>query len=379
MPAMRTFAMFPLLVLLLALAPFAAAQILETEVWTGTLDLRDGGFAVSDLKNISNHRGYDNQPAFLPDGQSLLFTTEAVNLDETGLGVHAVRYDLRTGKSTPLPQAKGFSPTPTVDGRIMLLREGGVWLHDARGKLVSKLAQTTQAGYFHRFEDERWVLFMNDKDRRIVLYDPQSHALETMITGAITAPYRVPGERAVTFVVQTENTRTLHRLDVDDKRVSTLATIPFPTGGHHVWTPRGTLFIASGSSIHEWDPRRPAEWPVVHRFDSPDLQGITSVALNPTADRIALVSTANDETVLRHSRAAANDAMAAALAKFRGTSYERTTESLTMDGSTATEHGTWVRRWNGHELHGRYTTIWQRTVGGNGTPSWALQREVTNQ
>lgn len=376
MPAMRTFALF---LLLLALAPFAAAQILETEVWTGTLDLRDGGFAVSDLKNISNHRGYDNQPAFLPDGQSLLFTTEAANLDETGLGVHAVRYDLRTGKSTPLPQARGFSPTPTADGRIMLLREGGVWLHDARGKLVRKLAQTTQAGYFHRFEDERWVLFMNDKDRRIVLYDPQSHALETMITGAITAPYRVPGERAVTFVVQTENTRTLHRLDVDDKRVSTLATIPFPTGGHHVWTPRGTIFIASGPSIHEWDPRRPSEWPVVHRFDSPDLQGITRVALNPAADRIALVSTANDETVLRNSRAAANDAMAAALAKFRGTSYVRTTESLTMDGSSATERGTWIRRWDGNELRGRYTTIWQRTVGGNGTPSWAIASERTNE
>ena len=40
------------------------------------------------------------------------------------------------------------------------------------------------------------MLFMNDQDRRIVLYDPRSHALETMITGAITAPYRVPGERA---------------------------------------------------------------------------------------------------------------------------------------------------------------------------------------
>lgn len=365
--------------LVLALAPFASAQILETEVWTGALDLRDGGFAVSDLKNISNHRGYDNQPAFLPDGRALLFTTEAVNLDETGLGVHAARYDLRTEKSTPLPLARGFSPTPTADGQIMMLREGGVWLHDARGKLVRALTSTKEAGYFYRFEDERWVLFMNDKDRRIVLYDPQSHALETMITGAITAPYRVPGERAVTFVTQNEDTRTLHRLDVDDKRVSTLATIPFPTGGHHIWTPRGTIVIASGPAIHEWDPRRPSEWPVVHRFDSPDLQGITRVALNAAADRIALVSTARDETVVRNSRAAVNDAMAAALAKFRGTSYVRTPESLAMQESSAIEQGTWIRRWGSNELHGRYTARWRRTVGGNGTPSWSLESEITNQ
>ena len=374
---------FSVLVLLLALAPLTAAQILETEVWVGALDLREGGFAVSDLKNISNHRGYDNQPAFLPDGRSLLFTTEAVNLDETGLGVHAVKYDLRTGKSTPLPLARGFSPTPTADGRIMLLRQGGVWLHDGHGKLLRALTSTKEAGYFYRFEDELWVLFMNDKDRRIVLYDPQSHALETMINGAITAPYRVPGERAVTFVVQSGDTRTLHRLDVDAKRVTTLATIPFRTGGHHVWTPRGTIFMASGSAIHEWDPRRPSEWPIVHRFDSPDLQGITRIALNPAADRIAIVSTANDETVIRHSRAASNDAMAAALKPFRGTSYIRTVETITLEESSAMERGTWIRRWRGGEgpveLRGRYSASWRRAVGGNGTASWALEREVTNE
>jgi hypothetical protein len=361
----------------------AHAQILDTEVWVGAVDLRDGGFAVSELRNASSHRGYDNQPAFLPDGHSLLFTTEAENLDETGLGVHAVRYDARTGKTTPLPLARGFSPTPTGDGRIMLLREGGVWLHDARGKLLRALADTKQAGYFLRFEDDTWVLFMNDQDRRIVLYDPKTHALETMIAGATTAPYRVPGERAVTFVTEDKETRTLHRLDVDAKRVSTLATIPFPTGGHHVWSRRGTLFIASGSSIHEWSPSKPTEWPVVYRFDSPDLQGITRIALNATADRIALVSTARDEVVVRDSRAAANDAMAAALKKFRGTSYVRTPESIELANASATERGTWTRRWRSRdgavEQHGRYRATWRREVSGNGTPSWTLESEVTNE
>lgn len=380
MRGMRTLG---ILLLVLSLAAVADAQILDTEVWVGTLDLRDGGFVASELKNISNHRGYDNQPSFLPDGASLLFTTEATSLDATGLGVHAVRYDLATGKSTPLPLARGFSPTPAADGRIMLLRQGGVWLHDARGKLVRALTDTKEAGYFQRFEDDSWVLFMNDKDRRIVLYDPVSHALETMITGAITAPYRVPGERAVTFVVQDKETLTLHRLDVDEKRVTTLATIPFPTGGHHVWTPRKTILIASGPEIREWDPQKPDAWPVVHRFTEPDLQGITRIALSPKSDRVALVSTARDETIVRHSRAAANDAMAEALKKFRGTSYVRTIEALALQDATATEHGTWIRKWRTAdgpvELRGRYTAVWHRQIGGNGTPSWTLEREVTNQ
>jgi hypothetical protein len=368
------------LVFALALSHAAAAQILETEVWVGKVDLRDGAFEVSELKNISQHRGYDNQPSFLPDGRSLLYTTEAESLDETGLGVHAVRYDLRTGKATPLRDARGFSPTPTVDGEIMLLRQGGVWLHDARGKLRRALTQTTQAGYFTRFEDDAWVLFMNDKDRRIVLYDPGTHALETIITGAITAPYREPRHRSVTFVTQSETVRTLHRLDIDTKNLLTLATIPFPTGGHHVWTTRNTILMASGSAIHEWDPQHPNDWRVVHRFDDPDLQGITRIALSPAGDRIALVSVARDETVLRNSRAAANDAMHVALAKFRGTSYVRTIDSLSIDGASATESGTWLRRWRSSEgpveLRGHYTTIWKSEMGGNGTVSWDIASDT---
>jgi hypothetical protein len=71
--------------------------------------------------------------------------------------------------------------------------------------------------------------------------------------------------------------------------------------------------------------------------------------------------------------------MAAALAKFRGTSYVRTPESITMQESSATERGTWIRRWGSNELRGRYTAVWRRTVGGNGTPSWTLHSEITNQ
>lgn len=368
---------------LMAVACAASGQILETEVWVGDLDLRDGAFKVGELRNISNHRGYDNQPSFLPDGNALLFTTEASSLDESGLGVHAVRYDLRTDKATPLPLARGFSPTPAEDGGIMLLREGQVWLHDPRGKLLRAMTSSVQAGYFDRQENGTWVLFINDKDRRIVYYDPESHVLETMLTGAITAPYRVPGEHAVTFVVQNGDARTLHRLDIDTKQVTTLTTIPFPTGGHHIWTPRKTLLIASGSSIHEWSADRPAEWPVVHRFDSPDLQGITRIALSPSANRIAIVSTARDEVVVRNSRAAANDAMAAALAKFPGTSYVRTPEAITHTTDAAAERGTWTRRWRTREgpveLRGRYRASWRRTLGGNGTPSWTLEHEVTNE
>ena len=49
--------------------------MLTTEVWLAPLDMREGRFVVGELKNISNHPGYDNQPSFYADGASLLFSS----------------------------------------------------------------------------------------------------------------------------------------------------------------------------------------------------------------------------------------------------------------------------------------------------------------
>jgi hypothetical protein len=363
-----------LLTLLFALARPAAAQILTTEVWLGKLELSDGRFVVSELKNISNEPGYDNQPSFFPDGRSLLFSTEAESVAESGLGVHAVRYRLADGKAEQLTKVRGFSPTPTpnADG-ILTLREGTVWLHRIDGTPVrTLLPQVKTAGYFSRIDEQRWVLFMNEPERHIALWDGTS--LKRIVPGAVTAPYRISGADAVSFVVQKDETKKLMRMDFSGASQE-LATIPFPTAGAHVWTPRGTLLMASGNAIHEWNPSAPDAWPVVHRFSEGDLQGITRIALSPAADRIALVSVPNDLAVLHEWRNTVNNAFTERVAAHRGTSWMRTPNRLDITGDTAVEHGTSLRRWGSNELRSDYTVKWRRIIQSNGTPIWMIERE----
>lgn len=356
-----------MLAILAAMALPAAAQVLTTEVWLGPLDMSEGRFAVGEMKNISNHPGYDNQPSFFADGRSVVFSSEADGVAETGLGIQAVRYDAGTGRITKLTKIRGFSPTPALDGKhIMTLREGTVWLYDlGSGKSRVLLPEVKTAGYFTRMDEEQWILFLNEEQRHIALWDGKT--LERLVPGAITAPYRIPGERAVTFVVQEGETRKLMRMDLASKRGSELAAIPFKTGGHHVWTSRGTLLMASGNAIHEWSPARPDQWPAVHRFSEPGLQGITRIALSPAEDHIAVVSVPRDEVVLREARASRNKAF--------GRSYVRTIDRLEIDGDRATEQGTWLRRWGTATLPGEYTVTWRRSISGSGTPIWTIATE----
>ncbi|MEA2415626.1 MAG: hypothetical protein QOI58_2283 [Thermoanaerobaculia bacterium] len=415
------------LFLLLGSAATLHAQINDSEVWVASLDMSGGRFAVSNLVNISRHPGYDNQPAFFPDGK-LVFTSQIAVLDETGHAVQAVIHDFAKGTSTPVPGALGFSPTPAADGSLMLLREGHVVLHDAAGR-ETQLTETKDAGYFARFDEQTWVLYMNDKQRRIVMYDPQTKALETMALGSITAPFRIPGKRAVSFVAvepfpapegvaPPPRKLFLRQLNLDDRQVTTLASISFPTSGSHVWTSRGTLLMASGHTIYEWNPAKPDDWPIAATFDDPELQGLTRIAISPRGDRIALVSTPRDETIIRDSRAASN----AALAAHNGAAFAqvlkddatvvaasgkvtqgraaiqqgiesrwnsqpdlvfvRTPTSIEISRSdpAASERGTWT----GHtttpagtaDSRGDYLAVWRKTTTSAGLPSWTIASEV---
>jgi ketosteroid isomerase-like protein len=424
----------------LATATAANAQINDSEVWVGSLDMSGGRFVVANLVNISNHPGYDNQPAFFADGSRVVFTSQIAELDDTGHAVQAVIYDFASGSSTPMKGALGFSPTPAADGKsLMMLREGHVVLRDPAGKETA-LTETKDAGYYARFDDRTWVLFMNDKQRRIVIYDAKTKALDTMAIGANTAPIRVPGKRAVTFVASepfpapegeaAKNAAprkiVLRQLDLSDplnaRRVTTLATIPFATSGSHVWISdgerRGTLLMASGHTIYEWNPAHPDVWQKAAEFDNPELQGLTRIALSPRGDRIALVSTPRDETIIRNSRAASNQALAAhnagAFAEIlkddvivtaasgkliQGSAamkdeiearwkeepdlvFVRTPATIAISTSdpAASERGTWT----GHatmpagpaDWRGEYQAVWRKTIGGAGTPSWTIASEL---
>ncbi|HXJ31465.1 MAG TPA: hypothetical protein VNG35_12540, partial [Gemmatimonadales bacterium] len=45
-----------------------------TDIWVADLTIRDGRVNVGKPLNVTARPGYDNQPAFLPDGSGFLYT-----------------------------------------------------------------------------------------------------------------------------------------------------------------------------------------------------------------------------------------------------------------------------------------------------------------
>jgi dipeptidyl aminopeptidase/acylaminoacyl peptidase len=99
----------------LLLTAYCLAQLPESDIWL--LDIKDSSGIISLVNpvNITNRKGYDNQPAFSPDGKYILYSSVAEGTQQTDI----LKYDLATKTSTPFIQTptSEYSPTFMPDGK----------------------------------------------------------------------------------------------------------------------------------------------------------------------------------------------------------------------------------------------------------------------
>jgi dipeptidyl aminopeptidase/acylaminoacyl peptidase len=138
------------------------AQLPDTDVWlvSGSADT----LAFYDPMNISNLRGYDNQPAFSPDGKSLYYTAV-----RDGKQADIYRYDLNTSMETQVTNTatSEYSPTFMPDQKsfsVVMVEPDSVqrlWKFPVNGGAPSPvLPQFDSIGYHCWFYGKRAAVFL---------------------------------------------------------------------------------------------------------------------------------------------------------------------------------------------------------------------------
>lgn len=285
----------PALVLLALAAAPAAAQpaIPDTELYMADLR-RDGAvLTVGAPTNLTGRAGYDNQPWFLPDGRSLLYVAE------DGGQTDVFRLDLATGARTQLtrtPEWREYSPRLTADGELLVVRwdrpveNGAAWRYSAAGEPVEPLrGGVPQVGYFAHADSVTLASFVNDSVQSFVVSDLRTGRLDTVATRiGGSAPQRIPGTNSVSVLTRDEGGAWwITRFDPSTRSFQRLVrTLPEST--QYAWTRRGSILMARGSTLYEWDARGGPGWLTVGTL--PGVRNVSRLALSPTEDRVVLVA-----------------------------------------------------------------------------------------
>ncbi len=91
------------------------SQLPDCDIWL--LDIKDsaGNISFHNPINITDRKGYDNQPAFSPDGKYMLYSSQSDSNGSTDI----YKYDLKTKQTTQFTKTftSEYSPTFMPDGR----------------------------------------------------------------------------------------------------------------------------------------------------------------------------------------------------------------------------------------------------------------------
>jgi len=148
-----------------------AQSVPDTDIYLVPVTPAQDGVLPGELRNLTQRRGYDNQPAFLPGQQAILFTSI-----RDGSQSDIFRLELASGveyRVTDTAQSE-YSPTPLAGGGFSVVRveeDGGqtLWHYDEGGRPIVRLVPAIDnIGYHTWLSDELLVLFLVEEPARLV-------------------------------------------------------------------------------------------------------------------------------------------------------------------------------------------------------------------
>ncbi len=262
-----------------------------TSSWAQLLVNDDEALSLGEVRNVTDHPGYDNQPTFLSGG-GFLFTRQ------DGEHTDIWRWDPNTDQVTPVTRTEPESeysatPMPSGDGfsavRVEADSTQRLWRFGMDGTAPSVLLpDVAPVGYHAWFDTDTLALFVLGDPATLRLATVSGGNAQIVATDIGRSLQPVPGRHAVSFVQHDEEGATRIRIwDLDRGDAEDYA--PGLDGGdYHAWTPAGVLLQASGSTLYRWDTASPGWQPVA------ELDGVTlsRLAVSPDGRWIALVADA---------------------------------------------------------------------------------------
>lgn len=239
---------------------------------------------------IAVEKGYDNQPFFTPDGRALLFTA---NRDGKQMDIYEHTLGGSTRRLIATPEGE-YSPTITPDGALSVIRVEAdgtqrLWRFDRNGANPHVLVENVKpVGYHAWIDGGRLALFVLGKPATLRLARPGRGDAEIVASDIGRSIHRIPGKRAVSFVQrEADGTFVVKQLNVDDKRITTLAPVVSGSSDRDTaWTPGGTLLMSAKTKLFAWEA---GGWREVYDVAPHTLGDVSRIAVSPDGKAVAIV------------------------------------------------------------------------------------------
>jgi len=276
----------------LVLISYATLAQQGSDIYLFNFQIDESQFSLSNARNITNTPGYDNQPYFMPDGQSLLFASD------DGFGQTDIyRYNIsaRSERRLTFTPDSEYSPTPIKEGKrfscIILERSGRqmLWQFPINGAVPSKVTTISPVGYHCWINDEELALFIVGDPNKLETVDiPENKETEVAENPGRTM-LKIPGTEQFSFVDLSDSKKWMIKsYDTETKQIRPIIRT-LKGSSDYTWTSNGILVSGDGKRLYKFDPKQDKDWIEMANLQDYGLSNFNRITISPKGDMMAVV------------------------------------------------------------------------------------------
>ena len=250
-------------------------------------------FTLSNARNITNSAGYDNQPYFLPDGESLLYSSD------DGFGqtdVYRYNFSSRSERRLTFTPGSEYSPTITPDGKffscIILERNGDqfLWKYPLQGAVPQKLTTVNPIGYHCWISNDLIGVFVVGEPNTLELINLGSDNADRVAKSPGTTLAMIPGKDGLMSYIDLseDNSWSIRNLNTTTKESNEIIK-SFKKSEYYTWTPSGILLTGDGKRLYKFDPESDTDWVELANLTDYGIADFTRLVVSPNGNLLAVV------------------------------------------------------------------------------------------
>ncbi len=264
----------------------------NTEVYLMDITSEDGKTAFTNLRNISNNEGYDNQPSFY-DNETILFSS--TRNGQTDIAA----YNINTGSVTWIsntPEGSEYSPLRipnSNDISAIRLDTNGLqrlYRYDDLSGESTVIRKNAKVGY-HVWDSEdvlvNTILVENRMDLVLSNFKDSIHVTVAKKVGR--SLHKIPKSGQISFVTNETDFPGVRSLNPETGETSELQGLPKGVSDM-CWLPDGRLLVPYNGSILAIEPGTKENPAILHHFQEEEINQISRMAVSTDGKHLALVS-----------------------------------------------------------------------------------------
>jgi Tol biopolymer transport system component len=277
----------------LSTASLAGAQTTNEDIFLVSLSRAGGKLTATAARNLTSRPGYDNQPSWSRDGNTLYFTVrDDFQTDIYGIEPATGKLSRITLTSPESEYSATMMPAGDAISVIRVERDSAqrLWSVPLNGSAGVPIFENIKpVGYHTWANDTLLALFVLGSPNTLQLANTRTGRGDTIVTSIGRSLHTTP-EGQVSFVHKVSNEEWwLTLLDPKTKQTRRLVRMP-PRVEDYSWTPDGAVLAGEGTVLKVWDPRRGGDWQVVGDLAPYGLTSITRLSVSPRGDVVAVVA-----------------------------------------------------------------------------------------